>query len=346
VLVDFGGPGIPVLANDYLSTFATYVPEIFERYNVLAIDEPWSTSKLAPECRKTLSEFWDAIHLSPTGPAIPAAAAVRKNCRLEEGRWGFTPTSYQQVVEAIGAKEELSYHGFIGQSFGSVRLSYLQDSPVRASLDWAVLGRPFPVGVQGPALISHRAAAVSAMVKKQSTAKPNVQPPLRDTGGVSRFDALSASVEIGYLPADQQTQAVADLNAGNRDVIARLSDQFWQRYGDDDISPAYLAQLDELCGAVAAEPANSYSGPADVLAAQLLPCRSAATAGPAKLSIGRVPLCVASAAADSVTPQALTRTALEKASTRMTWVELKDPSHTGDNGIAPCLSHLGLDRAG
>ncbi|UQU65773.1 hypothetical protein COUCH_05490 [Couchioplanes caeruleus] len=341
VIVDFGGPGVPVLSDDYLSGFVTQAPQVFDRYNVIAVDEPWSTRAVDPACRQSLSEFASAIRSTPTGPALRQAGALRDTCDIQHGRWGFTPESYRQVIDAVGRKENLSYVGFIGHSFGSMRLRYLQAGPMRRTLRWAALSRPYPVGVTGATLLTQRAEAMSTFLKSHMRAEPTVQSPRSGGASVTRFDALSAEVEIGYLAADGQAQAAADIAAGNHDVTSRLSDQLWQRYGDGDMSPAYLAQLDELCGAVRLELPESYRNPADILAAQLLPCSPDEKPDAARLSLGSTPLCVAAAAGDTVSPAVLVRAAFKDASAKTVWVALRDRSHTGDSGIDKCLTMLG-----
>jgi hypothetical protein len=343
VIVDFGGPGVPVLADDNLSAFTAEVPEVFERYNVLAFDEPWSTATVDTPCRQALATFMAALSATPAGTATRQAATVRSTCHVQDGgRWGFTPSAYRMVVEAARTKENLAYSGFIGQSFGSARLAYLESGSARMPFTWAVLSRPYPVGADGSTLLARRAAAADALMVRGKHAKATVQAPTSGATTVSPFDKLSAEAELGYLATDAQAQAAADITAGNPDVIQRLSDQLWQRYGDDNVSPAYLAQLDELCSTAKVKALTAYRSPADILAARLLPCDPAAAGTMPRLTLGSIPLCVAAADADTVAPASLVRTELAKASTTATWVNLTDASHTGSNGIGqrePALRH-------
>jgi hypothetical protein len=49
-------------------------------------------------------------------------------------------------------------------------------------------------------------------------------------------------------PAKEST--VGAMSSEVRQAVGRLSDQLWQRYGETQISPAYLAMLDETCAAI------------------------------------------------------------------------------------------------
>ncbi|MBL7262159.1 hypothetical protein [Paractinoplanes lichenicola] len=342
VIVDFGGPGVPVLAADYLSMFRATAPAIFERYNVIALDEPWSVKEISQPCQDSLSSFYEAVRQATLDEAAKRSAALRDECELQnESRnsWGFDASSYAALLEAVEQKEDLSYVGFIGQSFGSTRLSYLSRSSLRQDLRWAILSRPFPVGASAEELFQARGAAVRQSLKDL---RPDQGNPRRaaDTSPGATFDRLSAEIELGYLYGDSQDEAAADVFNGVSETLTRLSGQLWQRYGEDEISPAYLAQLDELCNALGPSEVNSIDAVEDVLSAQLMPCRSAGATPTASGSLGSIPLCVSAADDDTVAPGALAKRKLESMSTETMWLDLTSAPHFPTDGVERCLAGL------
>jgi hypothetical protein len=336
VIVDFGGPGVPVLANDYPSLFSGIAPAVFQQYNVVAVDEPWAVQDASVPCRTALSEFHRAVRATAGGSAPQRAAEMRERCDVQSPsghRWGFDAASYRAVVSAVGQKENLSYIGFIGQSFGSARLAYLTGPQGTADLRWAILSKPFPVGATAGELIEARRAATENIFTRLAGRRPASTAIPQ----INRFDELSAQVELGYLAEEAQKQAAIQISKADSDVVSRLSDQLWLRYGGDLVSPAYLAQTDELCNALGPQQPTAYTSVADLLAVQLMPCRGRE---PFELSLGKMPLCVAASDRDAVSPGALVRKSLARASSHTLWVSLKDSSHTAEGGVSDCLAAM------
>ncbi|MER7280615.1 hypothetical protein ABT369_39860 [Dactylosporangium sp. NPDC000244] len=343
VIADFGGPGLSVLGDGYLLTFLAQHPDVASKYNFVAVEEPWFTRDPSPDCRTRLTAFYRSSRTA--APDTQAnAQALRTSCGLTAAgnyQWGFDRQTYRDLLTAIQAQNGLHYTGFIGQSFGSVRLGYLAGTDLITKLDWIALSHPFPVGVTGEELVRSRAKATAALVD-QLTAGPATLPAAETPSRalpVTRFDELSAAIELGYLPSVEQDSAAAGIAGSQRPaLVARLSDQLWQRYGDDAISPAYLAQLDELCTAV---PVSSSAGVTEsldgVLNAALLPCRGIAARPADRLHLGSVSTCIAVSTADTVAPVDLAERTLRGISDQLRWIKIDDRSHRSGDGLAQCL---------
>lgn len=158
VLVDLGGPGISVLSGAMgLKSFAANFSELSSRYNLLFIEEPWVTQAPLAGCEDTLVAHFD--HLRDQVVSFGGDAPdVAEKCQLAwppgqqpdqpvaHRGWGFDPGHYSRFVTAISQLDRLDLKGFVGHSWGSMRLAYLLQgaSGNGFSLDWSVLVRPFP----------------------------------------------------------------------------------------------------------------------------------------------------------------------------------------------------------
>jgi hypothetical protein len=340
-LVDFGGPGAAVLSGtNNLSGFVGDHRNLSQKYNVLVLEEPWVTRDPSPACTSALTDYYRAIRAASAGP-VTAAQSMRHACGLgqKERRWGFSAESYARVVGAIADHEALRVRGFVGHSWGAVRLTYLTD----LSLDWFLLVRPFPVGVSMPEVVTRRAAAVRGLVKELQGRQPHATTPLERVRSlpVTEFDKASALAELAYL----DDRMVDDVGAGvalgqDEQRIALFSDQFWGRYGSDSISPRILSYLDEVCGAAGGwQGAGGADDLERVMASMYQPCGGEpaghAAALPAK---GRA--CVVTSPGDAVAPEALIRQAFgDRAQTK--WVTSAVRTHTSFDGLADCLAELG-----
>jgi hypothetical protein len=345
-IVDFGGPGLPVLDGAYASRLVAAHPSLSAGYNILALEEPWSTQEWSDACRDSMTAFYLAARDLTTTPRAEADR-LAQSCETQRPgapRWGFDRDTYLQVLTAVQQKENLQLTAFVGQSFSSVRLSYLDGSAVEESLEWVILDRPFPLGATTDQLINARAQNTRRLLGRvPGNGKVSPAAPIRRALPVTGFDELAAQLEIGYLPAKQQAQAVTD-TTGRRHpaIVARLSDQLWQRYGSNSISPAYLAQLDEVCAVGGtARPVTSGSLES-VLAALYLPCRTQDTPAPAQITLGSTPVCVATSSQDTVAPEDLAKKTLDGVSSRTTWIALHEPSHTESSGLQRCLAKTKL----
>ncbi|QXJ20301.1 hypothetical protein AGRA3207_000990 [Actinomadura graeca] len=267
VLVDFGGPGRAALSGEIgLGRFKAAFAELGERYNLLVLEEPWVTQETDPGCAAALSGYYRAARSAPRDVRA-AGEEMARRCGLAGGApmWGFDARTFQQVVTGVTQSRGLRLRGFIGHSWGAIRLAHLRTTVV----DWAVLVRPFPVGVGGPALIRERArllAGDSAGVPwRPATTLPERSLP------VTVFDEASAVVAAGDAEAGR-TAGILKRDPGQ---VARLSDDLWKRYGVGSLSPANLAKFQEVCAATGPAPGglSEIRTARDVLIAQHAPVR-------------------------------------------------------------------------
>lgn len=341
-LVDIGGPGEAVLSGrNGLGSLQTAHPSLAKRYNLLFVEEPWVTRTPPAGCQDALGAFYRAVR-GAQGSAAARGAAVARRCSVgaEPRRWGFDPATFGSVVTAIEQREGIAVSGFVGLSFASVRWSYLAARP----LDWSILLRPFPLGATGRELLAARAAATAALTDAVATSRPAPGAAAPRSDGSTRsltvtgFDRLSALVSLAYLDqAELDRLGPGVVSGSDRATIGELSDRLWLRYGDDQISPAYLAYLDEVCGAAGSWPARltRVRTVGDVLAAAHLPCRAVASRPPPRPATGR--LCLVTSPADAVTPETLARRSFPASAA---WVRSGDRSHSSFDGLPACLERV------
>jgi hypothetical protein len=269
IVVDLGGPGIALLAGgSNLGELAAEVPALGERFSFVFIEEPWVTEPLDDRCRESLRNFYAAAR-DVAADAPSHAAGLVDACDVGDRtrRWGHDAERYASAVEEIARRERLDIRGFVGQSFGDVRASYLAPG----TYDWSVFLRPFPLDVNGESLLGERATLATAMAERLAAEGRFTSGP----GDLGSFDLASAVLGLGYLsPGDLERLAPGVLSGADRASIRSLSDRVWQVYGDGDVSPAYLAYLDEVCAAATRWPVYEpgTTSVANVLAAAHLPC--------------------------------------------------------------------------
>ncbi|MFC4854445.1 hypothetical protein [Actinophytocola glycyrrhizae] len=335
VVLDFGGPGSSVLSGEAgLSAFLSAFPSIGRRYNVIAIEEPWVTEPQSPECRQAQATYYAAVR-AVSATLVDAATGMVERCGLADNsqRWGFDASTYHSLVKAISARHQLAVTGFIGHSWGSVRLSYLD----AATLDWAILVRPFPTGTDRNSLIAARAEAMAGLVA-------DMQPI--DAAGVpgrslpvTAFDHYSAVVDLGYLGSksfDDTSQGVLD--GTDLAQIGRLSDSLWKRFGRESLSPGALAQLQETCANIGGVPGvvDDIGSVADVLTAMQVPCQAIPVAQAAPEFATST--CIVASQLDTVTPVDLVRSTWGSAAAELHFVESAQRSHSSFDGLEKCLA--------
>lgn len=340
-LVDLGGPGEAVLSGrNGLGSLQTAHPSLAKRYNLLFVEEPWVTRTPPAGCQDALGAFYRAVR-GAQGTAAARGAAVARRCSVgaEPRRWGFDPATFGSVVAAIERREGIAVSGFVGLSFASVRWSYLAGRP----LDWSVLLRPFPLRASGRELVAARAEATAALVdavargRRAPRAAPASDGSTRSLA-VTGFDRRSALVGLAYLDQAELDRLGPGVVSGNdRATIGELSDRLWLRYGDEQISPAYLAYLDEVCGAAGSWPArlSRVETVGDVLVAAHLPCHAVASRPLPRPATGR--LCLVTSPADAVTPEALVRRSFPAS---VAWVRSAARSHSSFDGLPACLERV------
>lgn len=347
IIVDPGGPGLAILSGvARLGEFASSYPELSrlsEQHSLLFLEEPWVTRELDDACRRALRSFYEALRSAPPSAPLPAEQIVH-DCRLGTGQsvWGFSPRDYQAVLGAIEQAEGIDIVGFVGLSFGSARWSYLEGD---TKLEWATLVRPFPVGVSGTEIVARRAEMIEAIVEREAkNLGPATAPPPTTRARslpVTDFDRASARVALGYLdPVESAELAPGVLNGQDTEAIGSLSDDLWQRYGETDLSPAYLAYLDEVCTIAQDWPAelDAVDTVVDVLTAAHLPCQYVPYSSAAPRSDATPPrrTCLVLSPNDPVSPVA----PLDLIENGVAVVEARSADHGSVEGLDECLRRV------
>lgn len=323
VVMDLGGPGISPLAGDGLTTAVQALGgNLLTGYDLVVIEEPWVTRPLADPCRAALSDYYVAAHEGR--PVDGASDRLTRVCAPSPGpAWGFTPESYSAAVQAIATTHQRRLVGFVGASFASVRLQYLDPR----SFSWSVLVRPFPVGVDGGTLLRRRLDLLSARA---------TSPGLPSSGQVdgrsiplTRFDAASAEISATYDGAEPPSYTTPS-------AVGRRSDSLWQRYGSIDLSPSWLAYWGEVCPVTGAWPApTAASGSvAAVLETMHVPCRSVRPAASRTGAASMQVTCVVVSRSDAVVGGDLALDHLRASDVVRVDGE---PAHNSSAGVEECV---------
>jgi hypothetical protein len=340
-VLDLGGPGITPLSgamrlSDYSSQLAGA-----GNYNLLVVEEPWVTTTVGESCQAATTAYYQKAR-SGAEDLTGSARSLHDRCQLGQGKWGFSAGDYAQVVAAIAGKEAIELTGFVGFSFGIARYNYLAAGTAGDKLSWAVLARPFPVGTDATAFARQRASLIERQFGKVPSGFQQASLSSRSLP-VTMFDELSAIVGLGYAPESDRaavTQAVTG-PAKDPEVIGRYSDNLWHRYGTDSISPAYLAQLDEICGATTASDklplALSGHPYARIVAETLLPC-AGATSRP--LTLKPVPTCVIASSDDPVVAGDASVSLIRRTVKNAFVVTSSGPSHQSQDGLSSCVTKV------
>jgi hypothetical protein len=341
VLIDLGGPGIAVLSGQFnLAGLRAGLGGLAASVNLLVVEEPWAQQDVPAPCRAALTAFYRAVRSEPHPEGPARALSTACGIGSQPPRWGHSPQGYREAVAAIARTERLALRGVVASSFGSVRWQWLSQAPTAATVAWVVLLRPYPLGATGSELVGARAAAVTRLLGRPLQPLTDTATVDARTTPVTRFDQLSAAVELGYVEDPGALAAVLD----GRDLtrIARLSDALWLRYGTEDLSPGYVAYLDEVCPTGGtwpdAEPVESVRG---VLVASHLPCRSLPAAAPARSTQPRQPTCVVTSPRDAVTPEPLVRRTYTRW-TKVAFVRVAGLAHGSFDGVEQCLAKLNV----
>jgi hypothetical protein len=338
VVVDLGGPGLSVLSGAFsLGSFGADEPGL-RGYNLLFLEEPWVTAATPARCDTALTEFYRSLRDDPAQLPV-TVVGLRAACFAgpSRGSWGFEPDRYIRALRAISSAENLELTGFLGYSFGDVRYAYAQELGFR----WAVFVRPYPLGVAGAEIVAARARAVTTVLararklrpQRDATSAPRSLP-------VVRFDSLSAQVALSYLDETGLARYGPEVMDGtNTARIGSLSDDLWKRYGIEQLSPGYLAYLEEVCRSTPGWPAvRAIDTPADVIVASTSPC---ALSSPVRQSIGgHAAVCVVTSRTDPVLPAALVQPML---AAHRAWRQVSSGTseHASSDGVGECLASVG-----
>lgn len=331
VLVDVGGPGVAVLGAAYPQDL---VSDLASR-NVLLVDEPWTTAPDLPGCDEALSAWFLALRRSwPTpeqGLVDAQLTRILDDCNLLSGEavWGFSKQQYRAVVEVIEREHHLRLDDFYGFSFGSVRLSYLGDLTPES-----VLTSPFPLGM----------SAARYLKLRGDVPTPSVSPRLigaivaNRVSPLTALDIEAARLESLYLAPHARDRLGFGPDAAQ--MVGRLSDQLFGRYGVASISHALLAYWEETCPALSGwdqVETTRYGLPGQLLRV----CQLAAEGGwvPPPIRPIQRPACVASARHDGIVTAPMSRWL----SRRYGWTvdEVVGGGHANSRGLTKCLVRRG-----
>lgn len=334
VLFDPGGPGAAALSGHY--TLAEQPAMLgFAEYNLLVLEEPWVTAEVEDDCEASVTEYYRAARNFSYSDDV--AAAVLTDCDFDTNRYGFEQDSYQRLVRAIMDKHALHIEGFVGHSFGSVRLAYLNADETLVP-NWAVITRPFPVGISRSDLLAARAAKLSELFPTELHWIEETDLPDRSIP-IDRFDQLSAAIGSGYADDQSMNSVTESIRTGNDlEMMGKLSDQLWMRYGVDSLSYGMLAYWQELCSAAGQSPGVDLDTDLNdlglMLDTQTGPCNGGDPIAP--VWSDQLRLCVTTSDSDTIAPSELVAEAFAGYP-----IESVEPRSHGDiSGLERCLSSV------
>jgi hypothetical protein len=332
VVVDLGGPGIPILSGDFLlSSFAKDNGIPAGDYNLLFIEEPWVTQPFPTHCRLALENFYESarnLSTQHSGNAI----TVSNSCELQNGNWGHHPEIYQSAVQKISTAEDLDIVGFLGHSFGSVRWSYLKD----VHFEWAILVNPFPLNTDLKEIIDHRGDGTAHLLGKDSN------QAFSERAHPEPFDTFSASLQLGYLEESRRSALESSLWEGDAEAISQASNDTWSSYSDSNIYPSYLALLEETCkfNFNSLPSVESIKDSKDILYLLHSPCTENQNNN--QLSHNSNKICIATSEHDIVSSHELVKRTFENMmpQNQTTIVETTEENHSSMAGLSDCLGEI------
>ncbi|GAA4970496.1 hypothetical protein [Kineococcus glutinatus] len=363
VLFDLGGPGKALFGTGE----ATYIASQWQGpERLLFLEEPWVTQEVTGNCAESLRLFYRGLHDATSLPASKVAEA----CRLQErGKWGWSPSNYRGVVEAILEKEKLDLVGVVGASFGAPRVRALMET---LNVEWAIFNSPAPYGLDGDEYVDSRAAAAVQVAQEacHECKEPNgverlidsTQVALREspieletrTPLLTSTDVAAATIGSAYLSKGDRAEFISELarfGPKGADLVAEISDSTLLRFGAEDMSPAILAYFDEVCRSYA--PWESVDGRDDSVAGTLgrlhAPCRSVTTTGPhSTQQRGEVvvPTCLIYSESDGVTPPQFVMPWRHSLGSEGTVLLESESGHASLDMTLRCYRTLVLDQEG
>jgi len=302
VIYDPGGPGVSALSGTL--TLQSVQERLPSEYNLLVLEEPWVTKEISENCSNSMSGYYSALR---EAEGIEAAAlSIQVECALGQGMYGFTPERYREAVSMISESRNLQIKGFLGHSFGSVRLSYLDSTVPNIQPAWAIVTRPFPVGVEADELMQSRADVLRGVLPGEIASHEFAVEISSRSIPVTRFDQFSAFVGTGYVADAELDEVLSSISSvADPQLIGTLSDQLWMRYGVDALSPGVLAFWEETCDTMGqvTNPPEGISSVEDILFATASVCDSFDVAS--TVESGGTDVCVTSSVGDSVAPASL-----------------------------------------
>lgn len=322
VVADLGGPGISLFGMHWPGdALRQQLPKKLQAVPLLLIEEPWVTATYSPECKAAVTSLFRSVHVLATSDA-----AVSTSCRLydHDQPWGWTPESFAEAVKAILNTEGLTLDGYLGLSFGGRRLTYLRDPAPK----WAILVNPAPLDLPAPEYLSGRVSALwrsvesncpqcpgrqagTRLIEQASKSLSAVQPAVPGRSvPLAGGDVAAAALSLSYRDTAVRRAFFTALSApaknADRELVGRLADGVWSRYGTDEISPAVLAYWAEVCPSY---PGWPVTPPTDTLGTFLTewhgPCTALTPQARQRWTLGlnsKVATCVSMLADDPVVP--------------------------------------------
>lgn len=331
IVVDPGGPGLSALAGGGVARLAQeYLGSLASEYDVVVIEEPWVTAEWPDGCAGAMSDFYLGICEEPWELRTAAVAA---NCLAGSPQWGLSPETYGALLDEIETAHDTQIVGFAGSSFAAARWAYAD--PRR--FDFAVLVRPFPLGVFADTPLGARGELIEA-------AADRIGEP------VFGFDVSPDPPEGRSLTVGASDQAVAQIAAAASGLVpagqakvGRLADGFWQRFGETSISLALLAYWQEVCGVIGAPRANPWSGEPRDTTGYLVSFHQICDRIPAvdlDLPDTAPRLCVVLSVLDTVSPSSLAEAVFAPLGAEVVYSD--DSQHASLDGLDLCFQKIGL----
>lgn len=243
ILIEPGGPGWSPLSSGSVGPIVNTVRESMgtstgARY--LVIEEPWVT---APLPQAGCAQSGERLLSSLDSGLKPS----QLSCSEASTPFGWTPELYQKAVRAILDDQGTTLDGYIGASFGAVRLHYLQET----APNWAILISPLPIDSELGLILEHQGVnAAGNLAGIESIFAEYVgQVPDGSASVLSKADLSAAAVQLlsqSDLSIDELTQQ----------TLAQLSAAYVGSYGRGQLSLGRLAYFEELCPATRLTPPN------------------------------------------------------------------------------------------
>lgn len=318
LLVDVGGPGISlagVLTQNWADQLRKDLGVIAANKTLILIDEPWTTGSVDQKCSVSSARFYLAARTQWRSPVPTGVSAP--DCPWGQGRYGWSPASYRQVLTTIRKREGVRVLDMAALSFGAVRYTYVSDL-VRT----AILVRPAaPPGTKNAAVLHARVQQAWKALAGQCDGCTATNVRDRASSLLTRYAHASTDLSWRSVPVTDFDVASALVAAAIRggskpslawqgssvdmDSAGRLSDALWLRVGEHGLSPAMIAYVDEYCRAYGPGPARGPFDPIDYILG--LPTRCADSPPARRVSIRPV-ACVIAGADDVSAPAALAAT--------------------------------------
>jgi hypothetical protein len=328
VVADLGGPGISLFGMHWPGdALRQQLPKQLRAAPLLLIEEPWVTATYSSECKAAVTSLFRSVHV-----LAASDAAVSTSCRLydRDQPWGWTPETFAEAVRVVLATEGLTLDGYLGLSFGGRRLTYLRDP----APNWAILVNPAPLDLPAPEYLSGRVSALWRSVESNCPQCPSRQAGTRLIEQASKSltaaqpavpgrsvplaggDVAAATLSLSYRDTAVMrsffTAVSKPAKEADRELVGRLADGVWSRYGTDEISPAVLAYWAEVCPSY---PGWPVTPPTDTLGTFLTewhgPCTALTPEARQRWTLGlnsEVATCVSMLADDPVVPVQSVRT--------------------------------------